>query len=414
MKGFFTKEQAQSPYRSEKGIHSCVSCGLYKSAETPRMSAYGNFKKGIMVIGEAPGKEEDSAGAPWQGKMGRVLQRKYKQLGIDLFDDCISLNAVNCRPVDKSGSNRSPNEYEIACCRQNVLAEIKRYKPPVIILHGGSALSSLIGYRWKKDLGGVTKWAGWTIPDRDFNAWVCPTFHPSYIERQDGEESEVEVWWTEDLKRAFTKVSEPLPSHPPEEDCITVTHDIESVLTKLNDEKPELMTFDIEATGLKPFNKKKHQIVAISFCYDENRAFAIPAPKKKKHIGYLKELLENPKIGKIAANMKYEDNWLVTMYNIRTRPWTFDTMLAAHILDNRPGITGLKFQSFVRFGVLGYDDEVAPYLRSTNSNSVNRIQELTANQSSYRRLLVYNGIDSLLEFRLAKIQMKEMELLQSQ
>ena len=61
---------------------------------------------------------------------------------------------------------------------------IEKYKPKVIILLGGSSLLSMIGYRWKKDLGGITKWRGWTIPDRDFKAWICPTFHPSYVDRK--------------------------------------------------------------------------------------------------------------------------------------------------------------------------------------------------------------------------------------
>ena len=189
MKGFFDKEQLKSPaYKSEKGILSCASCGLYKWAMTPKMKPNGKFEKKIMVIGEAPEEDEDLKGKPWQGKMGRVLQRKYKQLGIDLERDCISLNSVNCRPVDENGNNRAPTDYEISCCRQKVLAAIKKYQPKVIILHGNAAVASLLtGYRWKGNPTGISSWRGWTIPDREFGAWVCPTFHPSFIERQEGD-----------------------------------------------------------------------------------------------------------------------------------------------------------------------------------------------------------------------------------
>ena len=152
-------------------------------------------------------------------------------------------------------------------------------------------------------------------------------------------------------------------------------------------------------------------MVTISFCADEEKAYVIPAPKTRKQIRLLKQLLENPKIGKIAQHMKFEDKWLSVMYGINTKPWAFDTMLASHILDNRPGITGLKFQTYVRFGLLGYDDEIGPYLRSGDANTPNRIMELVNNPASFQKLLLYNGIDSLVTFRLAKIQMEGLKRL---
>ena len=106
--------------------------------------------------------------------------------------------------------------------------------------------------------------------------------------------------------------------------------------------------------------------------------------------------------------MKYEDNWLNVLHDIRVNPWAFDTMQAAHILDNRPGITSLKFQAYVRFGVLGYDEEVDPYLKAKSSNEVNRIMELVNSPEGFRKLMLYNGIDSLMEYRLALKQMEEL------
>ncbi|MCK9457309.1 MAG: hypothetical protein M0R31_08460, partial [Candidatus Riflebacteria bacterium] len=117
---------------------------------------------------------------------------------------------------------------------------------------------------------------------------------------------------------------------------------------------------------------------------------------------------EHPRIGKIAANIKFEDNWLNVLCGIEVNPWVFDTMQASHILDNRPGITSVKFQGYVRFGVLGYDEFVQPYLKSPDSNTPNRIKELTEDKESFRKLQIYNGIDSLIEYRLAMLQMKEI------
>ncbi len=404
MKGFFSKEQTTKADGQMKG-YSCATCGLYKYTLSPKMNPYGKFKKGIMVIGEAPGEDEDRRSKPWQGKMGKVLQKKYKQLGIDLFEDCVSLNAINCRPVDDKGANRPPTDQEIACCRSKVVTAIKQYQPKVIILQGGAPLSTMFGDKWTGELGGITKWRGWAIPDREYRAWICPTFHPSYIERQE-KESEVHALWQDDLEQAIKKAGEPFPEYKDEEKCIVTTDDIEGTLRKFN--TPSMMAFDIETTGLKPYDTSSHQIVSISFCNNEEEAWAIPFPKTKKELKLLKKLLENPEVKKIAANMKYEDNWLTVLHNIRTSPWLFDTMQASHILDNRHGITSLSFQSYVRFGVPEYDQEVSPYLKSSDSHGVNRIMELTKGKASFRKLLLYNGIDSLMTFRLAMAQMKEV------
>lgn len=411
MAGFFSKQQTASPYLSEKGMHSCASCQLYKQVKTPRMQPYGNFKKQIMVIGESPGREDDEKGGLWHGPMGQLLRRTYKSLGVDVFEDCLSLSAVNCRAINKRDkNNRVPTDYEISCCRPKILTEIKKHKPKVIILHGNSAISCAIGHRWKRDQGGgIGKWAGWAIPDREFNAWLCPTFHPSFIEHQQDQDGEVKVWWARDLAQAFAKVKEPLPTYKNEADCVEISMDVEGVLDKIRKKGPPLLAFDIEATGLKSYNTNIHETVATSFCYEDDRAYAIPAPSTAKQMKRLKLLLEHQSIGKIAANMKYEDNWMSILHGINISPWAFDTMQAAHILDNRPGITSLKFQAYVRFGVLGYDDEITPYLKAEDSMSTNKIKELVKNKASFEKLLLYNGIDSLLTYRLAKIQMKEIE-----
>jgi len=376
------------------------------------MEPYGRFEKGIMVIGEAPGAEEDQEGKPWQGVMGRSLQRAYEQLGIDLFRDCVSLNSVNCRPTSSSGSNRAPTSKEIACCNSKVLRAIDTYKPHVIILHGGAAVTSLIGSRWKGMLGGITKGRGCTIQDTVYNAWLCPTYHPSYVAREKNEGAEVEIVWKQDLMQAFSKIDEELPPPLNENNCVHIVENEDEafdILDGLLKDPPPLLAIDIETTGLKPYNKAAHQIVAISLCPSEDVSFAMPFPTNSRVLRKLTKVLQHPRIGKIAANMKFEDTWLAVMSDIAVRPWVFDTMQAAHILDNRPGITGLKFQSYVRFGVVGYDDEMAPYLRSPDSNSPNRLLSIAKEGDAFRKLLLYNGMDSLLTYRLAMLQKEELQ-----
>ena len=417
MEGFFTKAQTQSKSRPDGRSYSCASCGLYKYKFHPRMPAFGNFKKGILNVGEAPGETEDKKGRQWQGKTGRALQHEYKRLGVDLFEDCLNINSINCRATDDKGKNRKPGAYEIACCRKRVLRLIDKYKPKVVILHGEAALSSLIGHRWKKKLGGISKWRGWTIPDRDFKAWICPTFHPSYIQRIDAKE--VGTIWGQDLKRAFSMVDRPFPDFQDEEKQIIIVEgkdEILETLRKLNlgslQPDPQIMAFDIESTGLKP-QAKGHRIVCTAFCDNPNLAYVIPELKRRSHKRALKELLENPEIGKVATNMKFEDTWEYVINEIEVKNWVWDTMQAAHVLDNRPGITGLKFQVYTHFGLIDYDSEIEEYITAgdkKDANSMNRIAELEASPEGRRKLMTYCGVDALMEYKLALKQMEQMEV----
>ena len=130
MNGFFNHKETQSVSRPDGKTYSCASCGLYQYCNSPRMKPYGNFQRRIMNIGECPGGTEDERGLPWQGKTGNLLKKTYRRLGIDLFEDCVNLNTVSCRPMDGRNYNRTPNAFEMDCCRSvMVYPAIKKYKP---------------------------------------------------------------------------------------------------------------------------------------------------------------------------------------------------------------------------------------------------------------------------------------------
>jgi len=382
---------------------TCPSCGLYRYVKTPRMQPFGRFKKRILNVGEAPGETEDRRGKQWQGKTGRLLQRMYRKLGIDLFEDCLNINAVNCRPLTKRGSNRSPTSHEIACCRKRVLDLIKEYKPHLIVCLGNPAIESLIGHRWKKDLGGITKWRGWTIPDRDFKAWLCPTFHPSYVNRMDRQE--VDTIWEQDLKRAFSLLDMPFPDFPDETEQIQIIDNPD-----LLEPFPELVAFDYETTGLKP-HARGHRIVCTSVAYNENYAVAFMMPSNPRDRTRFVTMLRDKSIAKMAHNMKFEEAWSRVRLRQPVQNWHWDSMLAAHVLDNRPKITGLKFQVYVHFGVVDYDSEISFYLKAKdnkNANAYNRVMDLLKKPAGKKKLLTYCALDSLFEYKLAMKQMRQM------
>jgi len=385
---------------------SCPSCGLYKQCLSPRMSPYGDGKRAILNIGEAPGEDEDRRGKPWQGKVGRALRKTYRRLGVDLFEDCYNVNAINCRPPQ----NRDPTRHELNCCREvKVKPAINHFQPQVIVLLGNQAVQSVIGERWTRDLGGITRWRGWTIPDRDLNAWVCPVFHPSYVERYGDEEA----WtiWRQDLQRAINCLDRPLPAFEDERKNVTIVRRERELVRLLKKaRKADRIAFDYETTGLKP-HAAGHEIVCASFAMDEEQAYAFRMPEKGSRGWKLwAELMADPTVSKMAHNMKFEEMWTQVIFGTPVVGWEFDSMLAAHILDNRKHVASLKFQAYVQFGIVDYSSAIEPWLKGDEQQGANSFNYLHRLISRYgdEELLIYNGIDSLLEFRLAMQQMDEI------
>jgi hypothetical protein len=117
-------------------------------------------------------------------------------------------------------------------------------------------------------------------------------------------------------------------------------------------------------------------------------------------------LLQDKMILKCGHNIKFEQAWSEVILGTNVEGWHWDSMLAAHILDNRPNITGLKFQTYVNFGVADYASEVSPWLKSgdKDGNGKNTVEELVSTESGRDKLLRYCAYDSIYEYRLQAMQ----------
>ena len=400
MKGFFNKKETESVSSVGGKIHSCASCGLYKNCITPKMKPWGRFEKGIMLIGEGPDQTEDERGRPWQGKAGRMLQRTLRNKGIDMEKDCVSLNAVNCRPPN----NRSPKPDEINHCRSVVVWKaLQEYQPKVVLLFGGSALNSVVGYQWGAT-DAITKWRGFCIPDQELKTWLCPVYHPSYLQRMESPDDYVNIW-NKDIERSLSKLDTKFPKQKKPQ--IEIVKD----LSFLDDLQEGLYAFDYETTGIKPHGKG-HRIRAAAIANSENHCWAFLMPKKKERRWSFRRWLGRRPCGKMAHNMKYEDTWSKNILKQEVKGWEWDSMLAAHIINNRPGITSLKFQMYVNFGLQDWSKEVEPYFNTNTdkegANAINRIDELLATKSGKKTLLEYVGLDAVYQYRLALKQQNEL------
>lgn len=396
--GFFTKKEVESPSSATGKTLSCFTCGLARNINSPKLESYGLFKKGILILADAPNSSEDELGRRWA--MNKFFKSSLSEIGIDLYEDCLTIGAVNCRP----SKGRLPKVHELNCCREvKVLPIIKSHRPSLIIVLGTEAMKSLIGHLWKKDFGSILKWRGWQIPDLTYNAWVCPTYHPNYVEKIHS--YVLTLIWKKDLRNAIAKLTVPFP--------IFGKINIEYItdLSPLNKIKKGMVVFDYEANALKPYSKL-FKVVCASIAVDENNVYVFFIPKKKKLLSPFLNVLFNSKVKKVAQNFKFEDNVTVVKLFGKIKNWFWDTMIAMHIIDNRPRITGLKFQVYIYLGIIDYDSDVSNYLKSKEKgvNAINKIDKLLRTKEGQHQVLKYCALDSIYTYRITILQLKKFGL----
>ena len=257
--GFFTSDEdfsADTPRDSLR--NGCAACGLHRTKiHTPKMIPYLNNRLNdeenenadILFIGEAPGKNDDTQGFQFVDKSGRVLRAA---IGNKAF---FATNAVQCRPATK-GKNRPPTEKEIGCCHRRVMVDIKRLQPKVIVPLGNVALKSLIGDRLSGPVYGINRWRGLQIPDQHYGAWICPTFHPSYVMREE-RNPVVSKIFKEDIDAAF--------------DCVVKMFPRESL-----EEVKQQVTIYPDGKDVKSKNApvKIHNELGMKGIYDQNNHFS--------------------------------------------------------------------------------------------------------------------------------------------
>ncbi len=172
-------------------------------------------------------------------------------------------------------------------------------------------------------------------------------------------------------------------------------------LRRLSDASGRL-AFDFETNSLKPENIKRFiHTVAFSFEGADTWAGRID----ETCLPALSEVLKNKQTKKIASNLKFEERWSRAKLGHGVASWYWDTMLAAHVLDNRPEISSVKFQAYVRLGVPDYASAIHPYLEAPTDNGENKILD-----APLEDLLIYNGLDALLEYQVMEKQREEMGL----
>lgn len=139
--------------------------------------ADGSAAASVMVIGEAPGQEEDRQGLPFVGKSGKLLDRMLASIGLDR-DSVYITNVVPWRPVE----NRKPTPDEVAVCLPFVTRHVELVDPQVLILLGGASASALLArHEGINRLRG--RWFDYASPGLPRPIPAMATFHPAYLLR---------------------------------------------------------------------------------------------------------------------------------------------------------------------------------------------------------------------------------------
>lgn len=402
--GFFESKDFKISNPTAMG-DGCGKCRLYRKCQTPKMKPFGKGEKGIMFIGEAPGSDEDKQGKPLVGLSGKFLSTKLKKFGLDPETDIVKLNALACRPPE----GHKITGIEIYACRSRVWKAIEKYKPKVIVPLGMAAIECLIGHRWyneKSGFGTITQWRNWAIPDRDLKCWIVPSYHPAFILRTMDKVGAAEVIFERDIKKAVEHLDKPLLTWKDERDCIEILTKTTAIAKRLQMIKSGNITFDYESTGLKPYNKGQ-EITHLGIATSENDAFCFPMETNTPVMRELKRIFSDSNIGKIAQNLMFEDLWTREYLGTQVQGWKSCTMQSSHVLDHRKGITPLKFQAYVRTGLIDYSSSITPYLKGVDvddygANAINRIYDAPP-----QKVMEYCAIDCLVTYRLWNLQQKE-------
>lgn len=407
MKGFFAKSDLRKEPRNKYLKPQCSLCRLYKKCDTPKMEVSGKGRRKVLLLAQSPGPEEDKKGRQFVGSSGKLLESLLASINVDMRKDCWLTNALICYPGSDDGLIE-PTTEQLEWCRPNFLETMRALKPNVVIAMGQYAVEIAVMQEWTSSINGIGRWAGYQIPSRKLNAWICPLHHPAYLDRELHDRKTggviekgraLKTLMLSHLKRAFEKAKAPPYEAPPN----NMEQEVQIILNSEEAAKKILWiarqegeaAFDYETNMLKP-DSAAAAIVSCSICWEGKRTIAYPWTRETAEA--TRQFIISP-IKKIASNIKFEERWTRAKLGTPVRNWHWDTMLAAHWLENKPDVTSLKFQAYVLLGIGTYDEHIRSYLQGEGGNKPNRIHEI-----HIRDLLLYNGLDSLLEYHVAQIQ----------
>ena len=161
-------------------IKKCKKCNLHKTRRNT-VFGEGDPDSNIMIIGEAPGREEDEVGRPFVGRAGKLLNEFLKSINLNR-DSVFIANTIKCRPPE----NRDPETAEINACSDYLDQQINFIKPKVLVLLGKVAANRLLGEDMPMSELRLKKF----FIDK-YDIPIIVFYHPAYILRSPSQKKKV-------------------------------------------------------------------------------------------------------------------------------------------------------------------------------------------------------------------------------
>lgn len=365
----------------------CDLCPLNAGAEHVCLMGSGPTKTKIMIVGEAPGKREDDEHRAFTGKAGELLDEMLMEhAGIDR-DDCYVTNVCKCRPP----KNRTPEPKEIKICvEEYFVQELVMIEPDFILTLGNPALKGVL----KKS--GITKHRGTKYEKEGYV--VLPTFHPAAALRNPRYFEPLEA----DLKRFGEMVRGEDTSPKTRVRMVTNAAQLKWLLNRLNE--ADEFSYDIETNALQEW-RPGSKIVSIAFTREPGEATFVPIFHKHTPWKDPQQALDllapvcKQKGRHIAHNGKFDARWM-KRFGLPIHQ-TFDTMLAAHMLDENR-LKSLKDLSQVLLGAEAYD--LGDEIKDAFNVPLKRLAIYNGKDTDYTHQLYHNFRDQLKEQgRIARV-----------
>jgi len=175
----------------ETHVRSCEVCELHKTRKQT-VFGKGHHKADWLIIGEAPGADEDRQGEPFVGRAGQLLTQMLRAIGL-AREEVFIANILKCRPPN----NRDPKPDEVGACSAYLNRQIELLEPKIVLALGRIAAQSLL----QSDMP-IGKMRGTLYHLEKNNIPTIVTYHPAYLLRSPKEKRK--VW--EDLKFARSQI----------------------------------------------------------------------------------------------------------------------------------------------------------------------------------------------------------------
>jgi uracil-DNA glycosylase family 4 len=358
---------------------------INQAAHTQNMLPAGENRERILCVGEAPSVEDDKAGKPFveDGKSGELLRAVCGEIGIDVDRDMLLTHVITTHPL----RGKFPKWGDIGWYLKQLTNLIDETQPKLIVCLGARAARAVLDPNYSLVNMTMYRARGRLIPRG--NSWVGCTYHPSYINRMGGLDSEYGAHFVKDVAKYC--LSTPSPPRIVEPGDIIHDCDFDKMAEEFLREENWPIAYDLETTGLIP---GQDHIICVSYCGAKTSAYVTMLDTPEAHHFY--DWFINSKIPKIIHNAQFENSWSLEQFGNSVADVVWDTQLVEHGLDSRKDIKGntaLETVTFLRFNRY--------YKGLVNRKSMSTTERL--------KLITYSGKDAWYTQGAYQLQKKDAQ-----